>query len=132
MNVVRPWRAAWAVGAWMSLQAAHSQIQPAPAFTPAELSAAPTTGWLTNGGTLSNQRFSPLREINRDNVGNLKAAWRTHLASGGGVQHSGQGQPIVHNGVIYITTGASDVLAVAVETGSILARYSWAYSTRSW
>jgi quinohemoprotein ethanol dehydrogenase len=123
MNAVTQWRLAGIVCAWMGLPAADSQIQPAPAFTPAELSAPPTTGWITNGGTLSNQRFSPLTEINRGNVGRLKARWRTHLASGGDAQHSGQGQPIVHAGVIYITTGASDVLAVSVGKGDILWRY---------
>ena len=123
MYAVRLRRLAWAVCAWMGLQGAEAQIQPAPAFTAAELSAPPTTGWITNGGTLSNQRFSPLTEINRGNVGKLKANWRTHLASGGGPQHSGQAQPIVHAGVIYITTGASDVLAVSVDKGEVLWRY---------
>nr|PZN67305.1 MAG: quinonprotein alcohol dehydrogenase [Pseudomonadota bacterium] len=99
-------------------------IRPAPAFTPAELSAPPTTGWLTNGGNLFNQRYSPLAQINRDNVAQLKAKWRTHLAGSGlAANHSGQGQPIVHDGVIYITTGPNDVFAVSVETGAIL----WSY-----
>lgn len=123
MSAVRQWRLAWAMYALLGLQAAHAQTRPAPAFTAADLSAAPTTDWITNGGTLANQRFSPLTEINRGNVGRLKATWRTHLASGGGAQHSGQGQPIVYQGVIYITTGASDVLAVSVEKGNILWRY---------
>jgi quinohemoprotein ethanol dehydrogenase len=123
MNAVINWRLAFAACTIMGLQAAQAQIQPAPAFTPAELSVPPTTGWITNGGTLSNQRFSPLKEIDRGSVGRLKAKWRTHLASGGGAQHSGQGQPIVHAGVIYITTGASDVLAVSVEKGEVLWRY---------
>jgi quinohemoprotein ethanol dehydrogenase len=123
MDAVRQWRLAWGVCAFIGLPMAQAQIQLAPAFTPAELSAPPTTGWLTNGGTLANQRFSPLTEINRGNVAKLKANWRTHLASGGGAQHSGQGQPIVRDGIIYITTGASDVLAVSVDKGSILWRY---------
>jgi glucose dehydrogenase len=101
-----------------------ADIRPAPAFTPAELNALPTTGWLTNGGNLANQRYSPLAQINRDNVARLKAHWRTHLqGSGLAANHSGQGQPIVHEGVIYITTGPNDVFAVAVETGDIL----WSY-----
>jgi glucose dehydrogenase len=28
----------------------------------------PTTGWLTNGGDWFNRRYSPLAQINRDNV----------------------------------------------------------------
>jgi quinohemoprotein ethanol dehydrogenase len=83
----------------------------------------PLTDWATNGGTLSNQRFSALQQINRSNVGGLKAKWRTHLGSGGAAQYSGQAQPIVVNGIIYITTGASDVFAVNAESGGILWRF---------
>ena len=96
----------------------------APAFGASALAAPPRDGWLTNGGTLYNQRYSPLDQINRDNVGTLKARWRTHLeGSGAGPQHSGQGQPIVHEGVVYITTGESDVFALDVDTGTVLWRY---------
>ncbi|MFM1886757.1 MAG: hypothetical protein RL026_1914 [Pseudomonadota bacterium] len=98
-------------------------IRPAPAFSAAQLAAVPTTSWLTNGGNLANWRWSPLTQINRDNVGQLKGVWRTRLGSGGGAQHSGQGQAIVHEGVIYLTTGTSDVYALSVESGKILWHY---------
>lgn len=114
----------WALGLLGGALVASAQIRPAPAFKAADLAAPPTTGWLTNGGNLSNQRYSPLREINRNNVAQLKAEWRTHLGSGLGANHSGQGQPIVHDGIIYITTGASDAFAVSVATGEILWRYT--------
>jgi alcohol dehydrogenase (cytochrome c) len=85
---------------------------------------APTSGWPTNGGNLSNQRYSPLTEITRDNVARLKGVWRTRLrGSGLGPQYSGEAQPLVYGGVIYIVTGADDVFAVAVETGNILWEY---------
>ncbi len=96
----------------------------APAFSAAELSAMPRGNWATNGGSLSNQRYSPLTEINTENVNRLKAAWRTHLdGSGLGPQYSGEAQPIVYDGVIYIVTGADDVFAVSVKTGAILWKY---------
>ena len=54
----------------------------------------------------------------------LKANWRTHLnGSGVGAQYSGQAQPIVHEGVIYLSTGANDVFAISVETGATLWDY---------
>jgi quinohemoprotein ethanol dehydrogenase len=99
-------------------------IRPAPAFTADQLRALPAASWLTNGGNLYNQRFSPLDLIHRGNVSQLQGLWRTHLqGSGAGSQHSGQGQPVVHDGVIYITTGASDVFALDVESGNILWRF---------
>ena len=100
-------------------------IEPAPAFAGADLTALPTTGWLTNGGDLFNRRYSPLTEINADNVADLKAVWRTRLnGSGVGARYSGEAQPLVHEGVLYVVTGADDVFAVSVESGEIL----WTYS----
>jgi mono/diheme cytochrome c family protein len=39
---------------------AGAQIKPAPKFTAAQLQALPTDSWITNGGTLCNQRYSPM------------------------------------------------------------------------
>jgi PQQ-dependent dehydrogenase (methanol/ethanol family) len=104
-----------------------AQIKPAPAFPAQQLVAPPTSGWLTNGGNLYNQRYSTLAAINRDNVKDLKAVWRTHLnGSGLGAQFSGQGQPLVYDGVIYIVTGNDDVFALDVQTGAIL----WTYQSK--
>jgi quinohemoprotein ethanol dehydrogenase len=95
-----------------------------PAFSRTELVPPPIAGWPTNGGNLSNQRYSPLTEINRGNVARLKGVWRTQLrGSGLGPQYSNEAQPLVFDGVIYVVTGADDVFAVAVETGSILWEY---------
>jgi alcohol dehydrogenase (cytochrome c) len=114
----------WAISAKLAGQDRARVFVAAPAFTASQLNALPQAGWITNGGNLSNQRYSPLDQINRENVSNLKARWRTHLnGSGAGAQHSGQGQPIVFEGVVYISTGASDVFAVDVDTGAIIWRH---------
>ena len=56
-------------------------------------------------------------QINRDNVANLKPSWRVSLnGSGTASKYSGQGQPLVYEGVIYMVTGADDVFAVSVDT----------------
>ena len=100
------------------------EIEPAPAFSADELMEEPTEAWLTNGGTLMNQRYSPLDEIDTGNVGELKGVWMTDLAgSGVAAKYSAEAQPIVHQGVMYVPTGADDVFAVSVETGKILWRY---------
>jgi len=96
----------------------------APAFSAKELTASPTDSWITNGGNVYNQRYSPLTRINRDNVAQLKPQWRTHLnGSGTESKYSGQAQPLVYDGVIYVATGANDVFALDVDTGKIL----WTY-----
>ena len=110
---------------WMCVASAQEiEIQRAPAFTSETLASLPTTGWLTNGGNLANQRYSPLTQITPQNVSGLKAVWRTHLdASGAGARYSGEAQPLAHEGVIYVPTGANDVFALSVVTGEILWKY---------
>ncbi|HVS23292.1 MAG TPA: hypothetical protein VMU03_06165 [Gammaproteobacteria bacterium] len=81
----------------------------------------PVADWPTNGGNLYNQRYSPLKRINRDNIAKLKGVWQTQLrGSGTGLQYSGEAQPIVYDGVAYVSTGADDVFAVAIDSGEIL------------
>src|SRR6476660_4961103 len=90
-------------------------------FSAATLAAPPTGGWPTNGGNLYNQRYSPLKTINRDNVTQLKGVWRTRLrGSGTQPQYSGFAQPLVYDGVAYVSTGANDVFALSIDSGEIL------------
>jgi alcohol dehydrogenase (cytochrome c) len=105
----------------------RAQLRPAgdPGFSAAKLMSAPTTSWPTNGGNLYNQRYSPLTAINRGNVAQLKGVWRARLrGSGTAPQYSGFAQPIVYDGIAYVSTGANDVFALAIETGEILWQYS--------
>ena len=103
---------------------AQAQIPKAPAFSASQLSAQPTAGWLTNGGDLANERYSPLTLINRDNVAHLKAVWRASLRGSGMSARSGnQAQPLVYQGVVYIMTGENDAFAVSVDTGKVLWEY---------
>jgi hypothetical protein len=39
--------------------------------------------WVTNGGNLTNQRYSTLKQINTENAGQLKGAWMTRLKGSG-------------------------------------------------
>jgi glucose dehydrogenase len=66
-----------------------------PAFSASELASLPTTNWITNGGSISNQRYSPLTQINAGNVGRRKSIWHIHLRSGTAGKYSAEGQPLV-------------------------------------
>jgi alcohol dehydrogenase (cytochrome c) len=93
-------------------------------FASTALTVPPAANWPTNGGNLYNQRYSPLTAINRGNVSQLKGVWRARLrGSGAAPQYSGGAQPIVFDGVAYVSTGANDVFALAIETGEILWQY---------
>ena len=103
---------------------AQPSIEPAPAFTTEQLQALPTDNWITNGGTVNNQRYSPLDQINRDNIGQLKALWRSGMGSGTGAGNSGEAQILAYAGTLYISNGANDVFAMDVDTGAILWRHT--------
>jgi quinohemoprotein ethanol dehydrogenase len=112
-----------ALTATAAVAAPDSGIKPAPAFKPAQLSALPTNAWITNGGSLYNQRYSPLTLIDRDNVKGLKGLWRTGMGSGAGPGTAGQAQILAYEGTIYVANGVNDVFAMDVETGRTL----WTY-----
>jgi alcohol dehydrogenase (cytochrome c) len=100
------------------------EIPKAPAFSSDDLAALPKDAWITNGGSLSNERYSPLSDIDTSNVKELKGEWMTHLdGSGIDAKYSAEGQPLVYKGVVYVPTGQDDVFAVSVATGKILWKY---------
>jgi quinohemoprotein ethanol dehydrogenase len=80
--------------------------------------------WIANGGNLTNQRFSTLKEIDVTNVKQLKGAWMTRLkGSGLGGKYSLEASPLVKDGIMYIVTGNDDVFALNAKTGEIIWEY---------
>src|SRR5437868_460468 len=76
--------------------------------------------WLTVGMNYSEQRYSPLKQINTTNVGRLGPAWSYDLGAGGGQQEA---TPLVIDGVIYGITNWSVAFALDARTGKELWRY---------
>ncbi|MDX6486767.1 MAG: quinohemoprotein ethanol dehydrogenase, partial [Gaiellaceae bacterium] len=99
---------------------ANKSIPAVPAFTAAQLNAPAGDDWLTNGGSITNQRYSTLNQIDKSNVGKLKLAWKIHLHSGGTRAYSQEATPVVYKGVMYISTGNDDVFALDAATGKQL------------
>ena len=75
--------------------------------------------WLAHGRTSSEQRFSPLQQINESNVAELSLAWYTDLDTNRGQEAT----PIVVDGVLYSTSAWSKVQAVDAKTGRLLWQY---------
>ena len=77
--------------------------------------------WVTNGGNMTNQRYSTLKQINTGNVKQLKGAWMARLnGSGIGGKYSAEATPLVKDGIMYVVTGNDDVFALNAKTGEIL------------
>jgi quinohemoprotein ethanol dehydrogenase len=108
-----------------------SPIVAAPAFAARDLLAPPRDNWITNGGDLFNQRYSPLTLLNRDNVAGLKALWRTGMGSGATPGNSGQTQILEYQGTLFVSNGADDVFAIDVDTGRILWTYHGSPDSKS-
>jgi quinoprotein glucose dehydrogenase len=99
-----------------------------PRASPRPTAAEAGGDWPVYGHDPGGMRYSPLKEINRDNVGQLQVAWTFHtgdISKGGGDQgRSGfECTPILVDGTLYITTGFNRVIALDPATG----RQLWAY-----
>ncbi len=75
--------------------------------------------WLLYGHDYSNQRYSPLDQINVENVKNLTPRWIFQTGKIGSFQTN----PLVVDGVMYITTPFNHVVALDARTGKQIWRY---------
>lgn len=75
--------------------------------------------WLAFGRTYSEQRFSPLEQINATNVAKLGLAWHLDLPD----DRSLLGTPLVVDGVMYFEGSYNLIYAVDALSGDIIWRY---------
>ena len=75
--------------------------------------------WLLHGRTYNEQRFSPLEQINRDNVNRLGVAWALDIPSANGLVAT----PIIVDGTLYLSAPFSVIHAVDAASGELL----WSY-----
>ena len=98
-------------------------LAPFAQVTPDELRAADDhpADWLTYSGSYAAHRYSRLRQINRDNVGQLRLEWaRQFLTTDERVETS----PIVRGAAMFVTEPPNYVLALDAATGRVL----WSYT----
>ena len=81
--------------------------------------AATGNNWMVNGRTNDSKHFSPLKQINDQNAGNLGLAWYLDYDGAMGIVS----EPIVVDGVIYVSAPLSKVYAVEAFTGKLLWKY---------
>jgi alcohol dehydrogenase (cytochrome c) len=81
--------------------------------------AAEPQNWLTYNGTYDSQRHSRLDQITPANVRNLRQQWVVQNQVFG----AWQSNPIVVDGIMYVTQRPNDVMAIDVKTGKVF----WLY-----
>jgi quinoprotein glucose dehydrogenase len=98
--------------------------QQTPASTAAP--AAPTmTEWASYGGDLGNARYSPLDLLTRENVANVRVAWRWKSDNFSvPAEYRNESTPIMVKGTLYFTAGVERwVIAADAETGAT--KWTW-------
>ncbi|WP_296680617.1 PQQ-dependent dehydrogenase, methanol/ethanol family [Novosphingobium sp.] len=87
--------------------------------TDAMINAGVGNEWLTYGGGYDEQRDSPLTQISDKNVAGLGLAWFADLDTARGQEAT----PLMHDGVLYVTSAWSKVFAYDAKTGAL----KWSY-----
>ena len=99
----------------------QAQTETSQDFTPvtdAMLADPSDDDWLMWRRTLDGWGYSPLDQINRENVAELQMVWTRGLARG-----AQEGTPLAYDGVLYMPQASDTIHAINAETGDLI----WAY-----
>jgi alcohol dehydrogenase (cytochrome c) len=96
-------------------QAQNSVTPPFEPVTDAMIQQPDPKDWLSWRRTLDSWGYSPLAEIDRSNVAQLRMVWARPLANG----HQ-EGTPLVHNGVLYFPGPGDIIQAIDAASGDVL------------
>jgi len=101
--------------------ASHNASAP-PSWLPSGVAAA-GADWTSPGGDISNSRYSPLAQINANNVQNLHVVWNQQFNTPD-IQFSPEGQPICCPNNLLYQPYIQGVAAMAPDTGQIAWNYA--------
>ncbi len=90
------------------------------------LADPPAGDWLSWRRTQDGQGYSPLKQIDKSNVGQLRLAWALTMHEG-----SNQVTPLVHDGVMFLTHPGNVVQAVDAASGDLIWEYAYDYPAES-
>src|SRR5712671_1577644 len=100
---------------------AQQAVDPTRNLTPvtdAILRNPPASDWLMWRRTFDGYGYSPLAQINKNNVKDLQVAWTWSMVPG-----ATETTPIVHDGVLYIFNYANQIQALNAATGDLIWEY---------
>ncbi len=105
----------------LAVQSAVAQGSPIDNITPVtdEMLLNPPDGdWLMWRRTLDGWGYSPLDQINKENVGNLQLAWAWSMTPG-----RTQETPLAHDGIVFIQNSDQVIQALDGATGELIWEY---------
>ena len=103
---------------WWILAGAAWAVEYSP-VTDARLAEPEPGNWLMYRRTYDSHGYSPLDEIDTDNVHGLKPLWTFST----GLREGHQAPPVVNDGMMFVTTPHNHVLALDAASGDLLWRY---------
>jgi len=106
------------LGAFASQAVAQSPLDSYTPVSLAELANPPEDDWLMWRRTPNHWAYSPLDQINKSNVGDLRLAWAWTMESG--MQET---TPLVHDGVMFLPQACDFIEAVDATDGTLLWEY---------
>src|SRR5258708_8119501 len=83
--------------------------------TDAVLANPDPADWLMLNRTFDQQRYSPLNQIDKSNVGRLRMAWARGLPNG-----TQESTPIVYRGVMYLNAPGATIQAGDATNGALI------------
>ena len=98
-----------------TLQAQAVEESEFPPVTDAMLNNPPAEDWLMFRRTLNGWGYSPLTEIDKTNVADLRMVWTRGLTDG-----SQTGTPLAYNGVLYMPNPNDVIQAIDAATGDLI------------
>ena len=104
------------VARWpLAAQQAPAPDRPFVPVTDEMLYKPPASEWLSWRRTLDGQGYSPLNQINRNNVGQLKVTWARPMGTG-----NQESTPLAYNGVLYVPNSGDYIMAIDAKSGDLL------------
>src|SRR5436309_15877681 len=82
--------------------------------------------WLHISRTYNQHRFSPLTQINKSNVAQLRMAWSRGLPAG-----TQESTPVVYRGVMYVMAPGASIQALDATSGDLIWEYKRSYASNS-
>jgi quinohemoprotein ethanol dehydrogenase len=89
--------------------------------------------WITYNGSWSEQRYSPLNQINVTNINRLGPAWYADIPAAPGLpQNRQEATPLMYNGILYSIAPWSVVYAIDARTGKQVWRQNPEVNQQVW